>query len=138
MSKWHDYDKYTKFEKPTSIAFLVWAGISMMLIFVPETNIIISWFKNTHALVYLILFCIFIIILGIYTDYPVNVYVFSNRNERKRLRKNLGIDDTLPEEVQEKHPLIKKIKWNFFCVCLCCVASFITVGYLMIRGAISS
>ena len=117
-----DYDKFNKIEKSPSKAYLLWAMFSIILIFIPNVVPAIVWAKK----LYFPSCFIFILATNIYMDYPVNFYVFGSKEEKRKLRKILGIDETLSEAEQEKHPLVKKIWRQFFCTLVCAVTMFIT------------
>jgi len=117
-----DLNKYNKFEKSSSTAYLFWAVFSIALIIIPDINLAIYWMKK----LYVVLCFAFVMATNIYMDYPVFIYIFGSQETKKEMRKILGIDETLSEYEQERHPLVKKIKWNHFCSCICCITMFIT------------
>jgi len=59
-------------------------------------------------------------------DYPVNHYVFGSKETKRHMRKILGIEETLSEQEQEKHSLVKKIRRQHYCAVVCVITMFIT------------
>jgi len=125
-----DLNKYSKFEKSSSTAYLLWAVFSIALIIIPDINLAIYWMKK----LYVVLCFAFVMATNIYTDYPVEVYIFGSQETKKEMRKILGIDENLSKYEQERHPLVKKIKWDHFCTCIGFTVMFLTGFILMIQG----
>ena len=122
--------KYTKFKRSPIIAYLLWVGFSIILILISDFNLALFWIKK----MYLPSSFIFVIATNIYMDYPVNYYIYGNKEIKRQMRKNLGIDETLSEVEQEKHPLIKKIKRQHFCTKICIISIVITSATLTFQG----
>ena len=125
-----DYDQYNKIEKSPNKACILYAGLSIALIFIPDIHPIIFWMKK----LYLLSIFIFTLVIGIYRDYPANLYVYSNKETKRQMRKILGVDETLSDAEQEKHPLVKKIRRQNFCTNMSGFVWFITSVILMLQG----